>query len=59
MSYDGNGKPGIRGLAQSHESEWDVVCRRPGNKTDRLQRASQPGVSIGEDSHESVHIHWT
>jgi hypothetical protein len=43
MSYDGNGKPGIRGLAQSHESEWDAVRRRPGNKTDCLQREPARG----------------
>lgn len=46
MSYDGNGKPGIRGLAQSHESEWDVVRRRPGNKRIACN-ASQQGVGIG------------
>jgi hypothetical protein len=38
MSYDGNSKPGNGVWSTSHEAEWDAVRRRPGNKTDRLQR---------------------
>ena len=43
MSYDGNGKPGNGVWNASHEAEWDAVRRRPGNKTDRLQREPARG----------------
>jgi len=43
MSYDGNGKPGNGVWRSSHESEWDAVRRRPGSKTDRLQREPARG----------------
>ena len=54
MSYDGNGKPGNGVWSTSHESEWDVVCRHPGNKTNRLQREPARGWNRRNDSHESV-----
>jgi len=59
MSYDGNGKPGIRGLAHSHESEWDAVRRRPGNKTDRLQREPARGWHRNAIAMNLCNINWT
>jgi hypothetical protein len=59
MSYDGNGKPGIRGLAQSHESEWDAVRRRPGNKTDRLQREPARGWHRNAIATNLCKVYWT
>jgi hypothetical protein len=37
----------------SHEPEWDAVRRRPGNKTDRLQREPARGWNRVADNHES------
>jgi hypothetical protein len=59
MSYDGNGKPGKGVWSTSHEPEWDVARRRPGNKTDRLQREPARGWHRNAIAMNLCKIDWT
>jgi hypothetical protein len=59
MSYDGNGKPENGVWSTSHESEWDAVRRRPGSKTDRLQREPARGWHRNAIAMNLCKVHWT
>jgi hypothetical protein len=59
MSYDGNDKPGKGIGAPAMKSEWDAVCRRPGNKTDRLQREPARGWHRNAIAMNLCKVYWT